>query len=133
MLCTLNTAKRERGVDVFVHACAFPSTKRRCFSRRIRMTRAMLSAGGPQSVSNDGDYALKFIWRVGRRHCTGITAVTVFNVFTFRESFAKAASSPTNQWGMREYVIVHTIWGCSPVILWISLGGKPKWIEIWIP
>ena len=30
------------------------------------------------------------------------------------------------QWGLREYVIVHTILGGSPVILWISLGDKPK-------
>ena len=29
-----------------------------------------------------------------------------------------------------EYVIVHTIWGGSPVILWISLGGKPKWLPL---
>ena len=31
------------------------------------------------------------------------------------------------QWGLCEYVIVHTNLGGSPVILWISLGGKPKW------
>ena len=29
-----------------------------------------------------------------------------------------------------EYVIVHTILGGSPVILWISLGGKPKWLPL---
>ena len=34
------------------------------------------------------------------------------------------------QWGLCEYVIVHTIWGGSPVILWISLGGKPKWLPL---
>ena len=31
---------------------------------------------------------------------------------------------------VREYVIFHTIWGGSPVILWISLGGKPKWLPL---
>ena len=30
------------------------------------------------------------------------------------------------KWGLCEYVKVHTILGGSPVILWISLGGKPK-------
>ena len=34
------------------------------------------------------------------------------------------------QWGLCEYVIVHTILGGSPVILWISLGGKPKWLPL---
>ena len=29
-----------------------------------------------------------------------------------------------------EYVIVHTIFGGSPVILWFSLGGKPKWLPL---
>ena len=33
-------------------------------------------------------------------------------------------------WGLCEYVIVHTILGGSPVILWISLGGKPKWLPL---
>ena len=33
-----------------------------------------------------------------------------------------------------EYVIVHTFMGGSPVILWISQGGKPKWLplKMWI-
>ena len=34
------------------------------------------------------------------------------------------------QWGLCEYVIVHTALGGSPVILWISLGGKPKWLPL---
>ena len=34
------------------------------------------------------------------------------------------------QWGLCEYVMVHTILGGSPVILWISLGGKPKWLPL---
>ena len=34
------------------------------------------------------------------------------------------------QWGLCKYVIVHTILGGSPVILWISLGGKPKWLPL---
>ena len=34
------------------------------------------------------------------------------------------------QWGLCEYIIVHTILGGSPVILWISLGGKPKWLPL---
>ena len=43
--------------------------------------------------------------------------------------------NPSSKWGLYEYVIVHTILGGSPVILWISLGGKPKMasFEIWIP
>ena len=36
----------------------------------------------------------------------------------------------SNEWGLCEYVIVHTILGGSPVILWISLGGKPKWLPL---
>ena len=35
-----------------------------------------------------------------------------------------------NRWGLCEYVIVHTILGGSPVILWISLGCKPKWLPL---
>ena len=35
-----------------------------------------------------------------------------------------------NLWGLCEYVIVHTILGGSPVILWISLGGTPKWLPL---
>ena len=31
------------------------------------------------------------------------------------------------QWGLCANVIVHTIFPPSPVILWIELGGKPKW------
>ena len=33
-------------------------------------------------------------------------------------------------WGLCEYVIVHAILGGSPVILWISLGGKPNWLPL---
>ena len=35
-----------------------------------------------------------------------------------------------HEWGLCEYVIVHMILGGSPVILWISLGGKPKWLPL---
>ena len=35
-----------------------------------------------------------------------------------------------SEWGLCEYVIVHTILGGSPVILWISLGGKTKWLPL---
>ena len=34
------------------------------------------------------------------------------------------------EWGLCEYVIVHTILGGSLVILWISLGEKPKWLPL---
>ena len=34
------------------------------------------------------------------------------------------------QWGLCECVIVHTILPPSPVILWIQLGGKPKWLPL---
>ena len=36
------------------------------------------------------------------------------------------------EWGLCEYVIVHrgTILGGSPIILWISVGGKPKWLPL---
>ena len=36
----------------------------------------------------------------------------------------------TDQWGLCIYVIVHTIWPPSPVILWIELGGKTKWLPL---
>ena len=35
-----------------------------------------------------------------------------------------------DQWGLCEYVITLTILGGSPVILWISKGGKPKWLPL---
>ena len=34
------------------------------------------------------------------------------------------------KWGLCENVIGHTILGGSPVIPWISLGGKPKWLPL---
>ena len=34
------------------------------------------------------------------------------------------------QWGLCAYVIVHIILPPSPVILWIELGGKPKWLPL---
>ena len=34
------------------------------------------------------------------------------------------------KWGLCEYVMVHTILSGSPVILWISLGGKPNWLPL---
>ena len=34
------------------------------------------------------------------------------------------------EWGLCEYVIVHTILPPSPVILLIWLGGKPKWLPL---
>ena len=33
-------------------------------------------------------------------------------------------------WYLCEYIIVHTKWPPSPVILWIGLGGKPKWLPL---
>ena len=34
------------------------------------------------------------------------------------------------KWGLCAFVIVHTILPPSPVILWIELGGKPKWLPL---
>ena len=34
------------------------------------------------------------------------------------------------KWGQCTYVIVHTNLPPSPVILWIELGGKPKWLPL---
>ena len=34
------------------------------------------------------------------------------------------------EWRLCEYVIVHTILPPSLVTLWISLGGKPKWLPL---
>ena len=45
-----------------------------------------------------------------------------------RSHFCLSHSCRTS--GLCEYVIVHTILGGSPVILWISLGGKPKWLPL---
>ena len=42
----------------------------------------------------------------------------------------KSFCTHLDQWGLCEYVIVHTILGGSPVIRWISLGGKPKWLPL---
>ena len=35
-----------------------------------------------------------------------------------------------NEWGLCQYVTVHTILPPSPVILWVELGGKPKWLPL---
>ena len=42
---------------------------------------------------------------------------------------SKSSQKP-EQWGLCAYVILHTILPPSPVILWISLGGKPKWLPL---
>ena len=34
------------------------------------------------------------------------------------------------QWGLCDYVTVHTILPPSAVILWMELGGKPKWLPL---
>ena len=39
-------------------------------------------------------------------------------------------STTCSEWGLCEYVIVHTIVPPRPVILWIELGGKPKWLPL---
>ena len=46
----------------------------------------------------------------------------VFSVRDLRSGFWQI--SLDEEWGLCEYVIGHTILGGSPVILWISLGGK---------
>ena len=33
-------------------------------------------------------------------------------------------------WGLCAHIIVHTILPPRPVILWIELGGKPKWLPL---
>ena len=43
-------------------------------------------------------------------------------------SWKKYEMQKRMQWGLCEYVVVHTFLGGSPVILWISLDGKPKWL-----
>ena len=35
-----------------------------------------------------------------------------------------------SEWGLYAYVIAHTILPPSPVILWIELGGKSKWLPL---
>ena len=37
---------------------------------------------------------------------------------------------PENQWGLCAYIIFHTKWPPSPVILWVKLGGKPRWLPL---
>ena len=54
---------------------------------------------------------------------------TLMGLVCIRHRSHHFATQPT-QWGLCEYVIVHTILGGSPVILWISLGGKPKWLPL---
>ena len=34
------------------------------------------------------------------------------------------------KWGLCSYIIVDAILPPSPVILWIELGGKPKWLPL---
>ena len=40
------------------------------------------------------------------------------------------AKASYNQWGLCQFVIIHTNLLPSPVILWIELGGKPKWLPM---
>ena len=49
---------------------------------------------------------------------------------THSECMWMLCKQTTSKWGLCEYVIVHTILGGSPVTLWISLGGKPKWLPL---
>ena len=52
-------------------------------------------------------------------------------VCTLKKQCLSTSRRPRKPWWfLCEYVIVHTIWGGSPVILWISLGGKPKWLPL---
>ena len=59
---------------------------------------------------------------------------SVFGLFpSFFSNFVQGSGRDhcfPGQWGLCEYVIVLTILGGSPVILWISLGGKPKWLPL---
>ena len=47
-----------------------------------------------------------------------------------RKSRWKFLVTGGSEWGLFAYVIVHTILPPSPVILWIELGGKPKWLPL---
>ena len=44
--------------------------------------------------------------------------------------WSSSQSGNQRQWGLCEYIIAHTILGGCPVILLISLGGKPKWLPL---
>ena len=45
-------------------------------------------------------------------------------------SYSHLCCAARLRWGLCENVIVHTILVGSPVILGISLGGKPKWLPL---
>ena len=47
-------------------------------------------------------------------------------------NFSENAKLPSirMQWGLCAHVIIHTILPPSPVIFWIELGGKPKWLPL---
>ena len=47
-----------------------------------------------------------------------------------RKFGACTSSDLDSECGLCDYVIVHTILPPSPVILWILLGGKPKWLPL---
>ena len=45
-------------------------------------------------------------------------------------NFSSFKNTNFRKWGQCQYVIVRTILGGSPVILWISPSGKPKWLPL---
>ena len=54
-----------------------------------------------------------------------------FHFFTaILASLFLSSSLSISEWGLCEYVIVHTKLPHSPVILWTELGGKPKWLPL---
>ena len=59
----------------------------------------------------------EIVWKASVDH----VAILFHNHWAFLKMNGACAS---------EYVTVHTILGGSPVILWISLGGKPKWLPL---
>ena len=67
--------------------------------------------------------------------CKALNTNTLFfsdKDFSFRSSVAGYVHLPclSSEWHLCKYVIVNTKLPPSPVILWIELGGKPKWLPL---
>ena len=62
--------------------------------------------------------------------CTSRKLTCTFSLCENSDFFSTFTGTKHSQWGLCEYVIAHTILGGSPVILWISLGGKTKWLPL---
>ena len=104
---------------------------------RERETRLKHQASGrgnfkephPQSCKNVLQSSAKtsHSWTILLILCNYKELENTFHVHVFMRAVLKKIEI---QWGLCAYIIVHTILPPSPVIVWIELGGKSKWLPL---